>query len=802
VASRQTRAKLRTKIIAWSFIPTAIILLLVALTFYFAYQQVTEQMVIKNDEELTRLSASELSAGFQEYSDRLSALARLPEVYQGNPDQQNSALAEYKNRLIFFDAGVYLLDNLGTVLAVQPEHLESLGMDWSSRPYFKEMVRSASLVISDITPDGPSSQNVVVMAVPILGTHEEFQGVAVGMFRIDAPAVSPFYGSIIKLRLERNGNAFIVDKNNRLVYASNSEQVGMSFSSHPVAAQALEGRVGAIRTRSNDNRDIIAGFSPVPHTDWTLIVEEDRSVLIRTGQGYRQFLSALLALGVIIPTIVVMIGVQKITGPITDFIAAAQRVASGDFGHPITVKTGDEMEELADQFNIMTDRLEESYETLEMRVVQRTQELTALNSVASVVSRSLNLDQILPDALAKTIEVMNMEGGAVFRLDETSGILILAAWQGLDEDFIGLISRLPVDSSLAKQVMVTKKPAVRLVSDYPSSQLQSVLARGGWKTAVSIPLLAQEKVLGAINVVSHLEVEPSEEALVVPASIGRQIGVAMDNARLYSQTVEYARKMEEARTQAEKANASKSAFLANVSHELRTPLVSILGFAHIVQRRLEERVFPLLPSEDEKVLRVAKQVDDNLQIILAEGQRLTELINDLLDLEKIEAGKMEWVILPLDFSKIVEKASSATSPLFENKSLILVKDIPAELNLVNGDEDKLLQVMINLISNAVKFSNQGQVTIRVRQNQDELLVSVIDEGDGIAPDDQIHLFEKFTQVGDPLTAKPKGSGLGLAISKEIVAHHGGRIWVESEVGKGSTFSFTLPFSKIENMYNI
>jgi signal transduction histidine kinase len=505
---------------------------------------------------------------------------------------------------------------------------------------------------------------------------------------------------------------------------------------------------------------------------------------------------------VIIPTIVVMIGVQKITGPITAFIAAAQRVASGDFGHHITVKTGDEMEELADQFNIMTERLEESYETLEMRVAQRTQELTALNSIASVVSRSLNLDQILPDALAKTIEVMNMDAGAVFRLDENTKLLLLAAWQGLDKDFISLISSVPVDSSLVKQVVVTKKPAVRLIYDYPSGPLQTALVKGGWKTAVSIPLLAQEKVLGAINVVSRTEVEPSEEALVVPASIGQQIGVAMDNARLYSQTVEYARQMEAARALAEKANASKSDFLANISHELRTPLVSILGFARIVQKRLEERIFPILPSEDEKALRIANQVDDNLQIILTEGQRLTALINNLLDLEKIEAGKMQWNILPLDFSKIVEKAWIATSPLFESKSLTLVKDIPTKLPHVNGDQDKLLQVMINLISNAVKFSNHGQVTIQVRQDQNELLVSVIDMGGGIAPTDQALLFEKFTQVGDPLTAKPKGSGLGLAICKEIITHLGGRIWVESEIGRGSIFSFTLPISKDENMYSI
>jgi signal transduction histidine kinase len=795
VAPRRTRVKLRTKIIAWSFIPTAIILLLVALTVYFAYQQVTGEAVIKNDQELTRLSASELSAGFQEYVDRLTALARLPEVYEGNPDQQSAAMARLKNRLIFFDAGVYLCNNFGTVVAVQPEHLEMHGLDWSNRSYFKDMVRSPTLVFSDIVPDGPSGQNVIVMGVPILGAHDEFLGVVLGMFRLDAPAVSPFYGTIIKLRLGRSGNAFIVDGNNRVIFASNSKQVGSEFSGHPVDAETRKGQVGAVRTRSEDNREIVAGFAPVPNTNWTLIVEENWLDLLRSGQRYRQYLLALLAVGVILPTIVVMIGVQRITGPIADFTAAAQRVAGGDFSHPITVKTGDEMEELADQFNIMTERLQESYETLEMRVEQRTQELTALNSVASIVSRSLNLEQILPDALAKTIEVMGMEGGAVLRLQEEKETLVLAAQQNLNMELLALTTHLPLSSSLVNDVVERKKPCVRLVSEYPAGPLRSALEIAGWKTVVSIPLLAQEKVLGAINVVSREAVQPSIEALAVPASIGQQIGVAMDNARLYSQSVEYALQMEAARAAAEKANASKSDFLANVSHELRTPLVSILGFARIVQKRLEERIFPLLSSEDEKAHRIANQVDDNLQIILGEGQRLTSLINNLLDLEKIEAGKMEWADQPLDIAKIIANASAATAGLFEGKSLKLVTDVPIRLPQVNGDPDKLLQVMINLISNAVKFTNEGEVTIRVRQAQDELLVSVIDQGNGIAASDQVLLFEKFTQVGDPLTAKPEGTGLGLAISREIVNHHGGRIWVDSELGKGSSFTFTLPILK-------
>jgi signal transduction histidine kinase len=187
-----------------------------------------------------------------------------------------------------------------------------------------------------------------------------------------------------------------------------------------------------------------------------------------------------------------------------------------------------------------------------------------------------------------------------------------------------------------------------------------------------------------------------------------------------------------------------------------------------------------------------QQVDENLEIILSEGQRLTTLINNLLDLEKIEAGKMEWHFQPVSIGDTIRHAAAASASLFDGKPLSLVLDIPPALPMVRGDPDKLLQVVINLISNAVKFSTQGVVMVAASSQDGEVTVRVTDQGVGIDPKDQERLFEKFTQVGDALTGKPKGTGLGLAISKEIVEHHAGSIWVESQLGKGSTFSFTMP----------
>lgn len=251
----------------------------------------------------------------------------------------------------------------------------------------------------------------------------------------------------------------------------------------------------------------------------------------------------------------------------------------------------------------------------------------------------------------------------------------------------------------------------------------------------------------------------------------------------------------QAKEDAEAASKMKGTFLANVSHELRTPLTSVLGFAKIIKKRLEEAILPLVPMDQPKTQRAVQQVSANIDIIIAEGERLTALINNVLDLAKIEAGKVEWQMEPVSIGEIIERAATATAALFESKPYKLALDVQNDLPQLIGDRDRLIQVVINLISNAVKFTERGGITCRARMDNDLLKVSVIDTGLGIDPKDYDQVFEQFVQVGDTLTNKPMGTGLGLPICKQIIEHHGGRIWVESEIGKGSTFSFTLPITR-------
>ncbi|MDD2422179.1 MAG: response regulator [Heliobacteriaceae bacterium] len=237
----------------------------------------------------------------------------------------------------------------------------------------------------------------------------------------------------------------------------------------------------------------------------------------------------------------------------------------------------------------------------------------------------------------------------------------------------------------------------------------------------------------------------------------------------------------------------KSDFLSTVSHELRTPLTSVLGFAQIVKKRLDDVIYPRLDLTERKMGRAATQVKDNIGIIISESERLTALITDVLDIAKMEAGKVDWKSEPVAVATVIDRAAAATISLFDQKGLALIKDVEEDLPRVLGDNDRLIQTVINFLSNAVKFTEEGPVICRARRKNNEVIVSVSDKGVGIAAEDLPNVFEKFRQIGDTLTEKPQGTGLGLSICKQIVEQHGGRIWVESEFAKGSTFSFTVPF---------
>jgi signal transduction histidine kinase len=339
-------------------------------------------------------------------------------------------------------------------------------------------------------------------------------------------------------------------------------------------------------------------------------------------------------------------------------------------------------------------------------------------------------------------------------------------------------------------------------------RIAAALGLGSW---VGTPLVTQGRVVGVLVVDDHRdgeELEPADGPLLF--TVGTLFAGAIESARLYAELAEQNRLLEarvaertrelleamteaqEARSVAESANEAKSRFLSNISHELRTPLTSIVGFTRLNRRRLEETVFPLVPLEEPKVARAVRQVGETLAIVVEEGDRLTGLINDLLDLAKIEAGRLEWSMAPLALGDVVRQALAATAALFEVSGLSLEITEGPDLPLVTGDRNRLVQVVINLISNAVKFTPEGSVRVAVHGAGDGVRVAVTDSGRGIAEGDLERIFEPFRQSSDTVPDGPKGTGLGLPISRQIVEAHGGAMGVDSAIGRGSTFWFTIP----------
>lgn len=241
----------------------------------------------------------------------------------------------------------------------------------------------------------------------------------------------------------------------------------------------------------------------------------------------------------------------------------------------------------------------------------------------------------------------------------------------------------------------------------------------------------------------------------------------------------------------------KTEFISTVSHELRTPLTSILGFASNTYKFYRKSIVPELQKDNKKLNKMSKTIEENLSVITSEGERLTRLIDDILDIAKMEAGKVEWNIQKVDIIDICRQAISTVAYYPKSSRVELLFKAPMNVQPVKGDLDRLVQVITNLMSNALKFTEQGNVVLKVEPENKNVKVSVSDTGCGITKEEISKVFEKFKQAGSNLANKPTGTGLGLPICKEIIKHLGGTIWVESEVGKGSCFCFTLNYYQVE-----
>jgi len=319
------------------------------------------------------------------------------------------------------------------------------------------------------------------------------------------------------------------------------------------------------------------------------------------------------------------------------------------------------------------------------------------------------------------------------------------------------------------------RPDVTVLRDIPRlayGQMVGISHQWGLVDAAFAPLVIRGQPLGLLALGRQPGHPPIDEGeMEFLRIIAGNLSVAWENARLYQEAVETAERLKE-------VDRLKSQFLANMSHELRTPLNSIIGFSRVILKGIDG------PITD--------QQRQDLEAIFNSGQHLLGLINDILDISKIEAGKMELSFEPTDLGEIIRGVMSTAIALVKDKPVELQQSVPADLPTIIADSRRVRQVLLNLVSNAAKFTDRGFIRVEARVEGDFVVISVSDTGIGIPPEKLPHIFEAFTQVDASPSRKYGGTGLGLTISKSFVELHGGRIWVESEVGKGSTFTFTLP----------
>ncbi|MEE8317777.1 MAG: GAF domain-containing sensor histidine kinase, partial [Candidatus Omnitrophota bacterium] len=442
--------------------------------------------------------------------------------------------------------------------------------------------------------------------------------------------------------------------------------------------------------------------------------------------------------------------------------------------------------------------------TTTTETIPKSFDLATVMKVSRTITGEIMLYRLLEKLMKILLENTGAQKGVLIM--EKEGRLVIEAERDIETDKVMLLHDTPVKStdtlplSIISYVWRTRETVV--LNDAEKEGMftdDDYVKRTQQKSILCMPIINQGRLIGMLyfenRLTSGVFTTGRLELLEILSS---QVAASIENAFLYNtleqKVEERTLKLKEANKRLQVLDNTKTDFMSTVSHELRTPLTLILGFARIIGKRFENVILPEVSTEDSRTRKAVTQVKKNFDIIKQEGERLTNLINDLLDISKIEAGEVEWHMVSLSVADIVERAASITTYLFGHNGLKQINDIEEGLPEIIGDSDRLIQVMINLISNAVKFTEEGSVTCMVRRQDNEIVTSVVDTGMGIAEDDREIVFEKFRQAGSTQTDKPKGTGLGLSICKTIVEHHGGRIWVESEPGKGSTFSFTLPCS--------
>jgi nitrate/nitrite-specific signal transduction histidine kinase len=599
--------------------------------------------------------------------------------------------------------------------------------------------------ITNIQSIGTVDAGVVCVIWPMHNQVSEFIGAGYYCLAINPNEQNILYTTLNSISLGQN--VYILDGNQRIIFSPDLAQLGKDLSKEASIQQLIRSESRSIRFQNEQEDKVISYGSLVrskdPKTFWILVSEQSWSEIMRPTLAFRQLLLALLSLGVIVPVLVTAYGVRHITNPIQKLIHASEQVTAGEFKHRIEVKTGDEIETLADQFNLMSAELDDSYSLLEKKVAERTHELAALNAIAARVSSSLDLNEIMADALERIMELTGMEHGIAYRVAGGDGAanaateaeeahLRVMAFRGLPSTFADLGDRLPLRRSAAGEAGRRGEPMIWTLAELPTeSAVRERIATLGVEQVIAIPLMAKGRLVGSLNLSTNQSQTYPPEQIALLKTVGQQIGVAVENAYLYEQAEQTAVSAERNR----------------LARELHDAVTQTLFSANIIADVLP-RIWKRDPEEGMHNLEELRQ--------LTRGA-LAEMRTMLLEMrpESLERADIKSLLTQL-------------ADAFIGRVRVPVNlNIEGNCELTHEVKIVFYRVAQEALNNIAKHSGARQVDLRLECQPGQMNLRIKDDGLG---------FDLNTISSDHL---------GIAIMRERAASIGANLKIESRISQGT-----------------
>jgi signal transduction histidine kinase len=751
---------------------------------YFTYEE-NKTALLNLEREKASAAASRIEAYVQEIEHQLGWM-RFPQIGGASSEQRRIDYLKLLRQVPAITDAV-LVDKTGREqLRVSRLGMDQTGSntDWSNevkftaalsgKPYFspvyfrKETEPYMTIAVAGATPDA---------------------GVTVSEVNLKF-----IWDVISRIKIGEMGLAYAVDSRGRLIAHPDISQVlqQSDLSALPQVKAALENEAGADSkgvsiARNLRGQDVLTAYASITPLGWHVFVEQPIGEAFAPLYASLQRTGLLLLAGLVFAVIASLYLARRMVTPIRAVQDGAARIGAGQLDQEIEVHTGDELETLAVQFNTMAARLKESYAGLERKVEERTHELsealeqqTATSEILRVISSSPTNTQPVFDAIVKRGFQLFGGGTVSLRLLKGEHIETVASTRPLH----GASDTFPVplnDVRFPSSRAILRREVVHIpdvfTADWVSERLRRRAEQGHYRALVIAPMLRENAAIGVISVHRTTAGPFTEKQVALLKTFADQAVIAIANVRLFKE-------IQEKSLQLEIANRHKSEFLASMSHELRTPLNAIIGFSEALQ----EKIFGEMNEKQ------AEYIAD----IHGSGVHLLSLINDILDLSKIEAGRMDLELSRFDVGEDLQNGLTLIRERAARHGIALALELSPDIGDWVADQRKFKQIMLNLLSNAVKFTPQGgRICVRAKCGNGAVEVAVSDTGIGIAEKDFGIIFEEFRQIGADHLKKGEGTGLGLALVKKFVELHEGTISVQSEVGKGSTFTFTLPEKVLE-----